>query len=87
MTFIIGRGFVELQILKKWKWPYLLNRVENCDEICMHIDIVKMYLRDGQMSFVIGRGFAEVQSKKISDDQELIQSDPTSCPQNQKGKN
>ena len=24
-------------------------------------------------------------SKKISNDQELIQSDPTSCPQNQKG--
>ena len=28
-----------------------------------------------------------VQSKKISNDQELIQSDPTSCPQNQKGNN
>ena len=27
------------------------------------------------------------QSKGISNDQELIQSDPTSCPQNQKGKN
>ena len=25
------------------------------------------------------------QSKKISNDQELIQSDPISCPQNQKG--
>ena len=25
MTFIIGRGFAELQILKKWKWPYLLK--------------------------------------------------------------
>ena len=25
-------------------------------------------------------------SKKISNDQELTQSDPTSCPQNQKGK-
>ena len=29
----------------------------------------------------------EYQSKKISNDQELIQSDPTSCPQNQKGNN
>ena len=29
----------------------------------------------------------EIQSKKISNDQELIQSDPTSCPQNQKGNN
>ena len=27
------------------------------------------------------------QSKKITNDQELIQSDPTSCPQNQKGNN
>ena len=26
-------------------------------------------------------------SKKISNDQELIQSDPTSCPQNLKGNN
>ena len=26
-------------------------------------------------------------SKKISNDQELIQSDPTPCPQNQKGNN
>ena len=29
----------------------------------------------------------DVKSKKISNDQELIQSDPTSCPQNQKGNN
>ena len=27
------------------------------------------------------------ESKKISNDQELIQSDPTSCPQNPKGNN
>ena len=31
--------------------------------------------------------FTIVWSKKISNDQELIQSDPTSCPQNQKGNN
>ena len=29
----------------------------------------------------------ELKSKNISNDQELIQSDPTSCPQNQKGNN
>ena len=29
----------------------------------------------------------KIQSKTISNDQELIQSDPTSCPQNQKGNN
>ena len=28
-----------------------------------------------------------LKSKKISNDQDLIQSDPTSCPQNQKGNN
>ena len=31
MTFIIGRGFAERQILKKWKWTYLLNWVEYFD--------------------------------------------------------
>ena len=30
---------------------------------------------------------SDFQSKKISNDQELIQSDPTSCPQNRKGNN
>ena len=28
-----------------------------------------------------------MKSKKLSNDQELIQSDPISCPQNQKGNN
>ena len=28
MRFIIGRGFADRQILKKWKWPYLLNWME-----------------------------------------------------------
>ena len=31
MTFIIGRGLAEHQILKKWKLPYLLNLVEYFD--------------------------------------------------------
>ena len=31
MTFTIGQGFAEGQILKKWKWPYLLNWVEYFD--------------------------------------------------------
>ena len=39
MTFNIGRGYAELQILKKWKWP---NCVDYCDEICIHIDIDRM---------------------------------------------
>ena len=33
MTFIIGRGFAERQILKKWKWPYLLNWVKYFDRL------------------------------------------------------
>ena len=33
MTFIIGRGFAERQILKKWKWPYPLNWVEYFDKL------------------------------------------------------
>ena len=38
-------------------------------------------------SFTIRTDHGSLQSKKISNDQELIQSDPTSCPQNQKGNN
>ena len=33
MIFIIGWGFAERQILKKWKWPYLLNWVEYFDRL------------------------------------------------------
>ena len=33
MTFFIGRGFAERQIVKKWKWPYLLNWVEYFDKL------------------------------------------------------
>ena len=42
MTFFIGRGFAELQIMKTWKWPCLLNWMEYGDEICIHIDIDMM---------------------------------------------
>ena len=33
MTFIIGRGFAERQILNTWKWLYLLNWVEYFDKL------------------------------------------------------
>ena len=33
------------------------------------------------------QGGFRIKSKKISNDQELIQSDPISCPKNQKGNN
>ena len=33
MTFIVSRGFAERQILKKWKWLYLLKCVEYFDKL------------------------------------------------------
>ena len=33
MPFVSGRGFAEVQIRKKWNWPYLLNRLEYFDKI------------------------------------------------------
>ena len=33
MAFIIGRGFAERQILKKWKWLYILNWDEYFDKV------------------------------------------------------
>ena len=33
MLFVIGRAFAEVQILKKWNWPYLLNGMEYFDEM------------------------------------------------------
>ena len=58
MPFVIGRGFAEVQIQKKWNWSYLLNRVENVDKILrthwywqtLAQVIVKCHL-------LIGRGF------------------------------
>ena len=74
MSFFIGLGFAELQILKKWKWPYLLNWVEYCDEILHTHWNTDMRLTwdmsspwDCQMTFGIGRGFAEVQILKKSE--------------------
>ena len=32
MSFIIGRGFAVRQILRKWKWPFLLNWMEYFDK-------------------------------------------------------
>ena len=41
-----------------------------------------------KVTLKLGQGtFSLILSKKISNDQELIQSDPTSCPINQKGNN
>ena len=44
-------------------------------------------VRDFTSSVIFHEQTQSNQSKKISNDQELIQSDPISCPQNQKGNN
>ena len=44
-------------------------------------------LRKVGISTILELSCAKWESKKISNDQELIQSDPISCPQNQKGNN
>ena len=69
MTFIIGRGFAERQILKKWKWPYLLNWVEYFDRLLrkhwyypdLAQDIVKCYF-----SFVISEKVKTALSLQLS---------------------
>ena len=68
MTFGLGRGFAERQILKKWNWPYLLKLLVYFDKI-LHIfyywhdldrGIAKFSPRDCKMTFNIGRGYAEL---------------------------
>ena len=72
MTFGIGRGFAEVQILKKWNWPYLLNLSVYFDKILhthyywhdLDRGIAKSSPRDCKMTFNIGRGCAELQILK-----------------------
>ena len=63
MTFIICWGFAKLQILKIWKWPYLLIWVEYLEYFDEKLH-THCSPRDCQMSFGIGRGFAERQILK-----------------------
>ena len=63
--------------------------------VAFHINGTKLYVVNLDIAelFVTGQSDpdqslgASQESKKISNDQELIQSDPISCPQNQKGNN
>ena len=62
MTFNIGRGCAELQILKKWKWP---NWVYYCDKILhKHWYWQDLAQEIATWHFFIGRGFAELQILK-----------------------
>ena len=52
-----------------------------------NFEVVGAYLACNSNSLSLVTIYTNVESKKISNDQELIQSDPISCPQNQKGNN
>ena len=72
ITFGIGRGFAEVQILKKGNWPYLLNLLVYFDKILhthyywhdLEKGIAKSSPRDCKMTFNICRGCAELQILK-----------------------
>ena len=64
MTFIIHRGFAERQILKKWKWPYLLNWVEYFDKLFRKHWYWQDLAQEVAKTFFIGQGFAELQILK-----------------------
>ena len=53
----------------------------------MFFNLVEFSLLEIQNDVNFGLVKTYVKSKKISNDQELIQSDAISCPQNQKGNN
>ena len=62
------------------------NSVNNIYYICL----VRQIALNGEIDAIIGYFKLRLdlkKSKKISNDQEPIQSDPISCPQNQKGNN
>ena len=83
---------------QKWKRFCEENRFNYMPVQSIHVAIYLTRLMDSQCSFSVISACAysikwahslcgKLESKKISNDQELIQSDPISCPQNQKGNN
>ena len=67
MTFIIGQGFAECQILKRWKWPYLLNWMEYFDKLLRKHWYWQDLAQEIGTDIFIGRGFAELQILKKSE--------------------
>ena len=68
-----------------WVLPSLVKWLPWVD-----LDLFYGKVKFGPLCFCLGKTMffqKLLLSKKISDEQELIQSDPTSCPQNQKGNN
>ena len=65
MTFGIDRGFAEVQILKKVKINYYINRLENSEKkLADNLMLKRSRPRNCKMTFIIGRGFAECQILK-----------------------
>ena len=64
MTFILGWGFAVCQILKKWKWSYLLNCVEYFDKLLRKHWYWQDLAQELRTDIFIGRGFAELQILK-----------------------
>ena len=65
IIFIIGRGFAERQILKKWKLLYLLNWVKYFDKLLRkHWYWQDLAQEIAKWHFLKGRGFAELQILK-----------------------
>ena len=79
------------QKLKLVPMIYLLNEVDISDqkfhEQNENATFVRLLKMENILCFFVLSLMIYDQSKKISNDQELIQSDPSSCPQNQKGNN
>ena len=52
------------------------------------MQLTRKRIKKNHASYTLeGTDIENIESKKISNDQELIQSDRISCPQNQKGNN
>ena len=64
-------------------YPLYISKT-NCDETCNLILIENHYVWIKDLNKLMN---TQSKAKKASNDQELIQSDATSCPQNRKGNN
>ena len=69
---------------------YINDLVEDTNQLNCGTDVgdthISLFLYVDDI-VLLSESAEDMQSKKISNDQELIQSDPISCPQNQKGNN
>ena len=76
---IYGKNLKKSSLEPKGRWSWMLVCSIGCSSTNKFIQMLNL----GWLWPILRQG----QSKKISNDQELIQSDPISCPQNQQGNN